>query len=205
MDFLGEGHPENVYEEATVRRVCEMLSDPQYRMIDIENETGVSRSIIYSIHTGISWSQISKDYNIIPPPAPTTYSDEEIESAAKLLGETQLSKAEITRRTGVPLRTINKILHRYPAYKDISDKYKCAENRGVDAPDRPDGRAHKKMSEKTQFIYDSISNGVSKEEIAKVLVNKYNATSYHLALRSVSKVKSRYITHKDDGMYRKNS
>jgi len=123
MSFKGINHPENVYTEEQIRQACEMCQDPNIRLIDIERETGINRSILYSIRTGRSWSHIAKDYNIIPPAIQEEFPIEKLEEAAKLLTDKDLSYDKISKMTDIPIRTLSKIVYMSPKYKKLSLKY----------------------------------------------------------------------------------
>lgn len=68
MKFKGVFHPENVYTIDQILHVCRLLEDPQMTNNEISRQTGVNRSIVYSIRNKRSWVQISKDFNIYQPP-----------------------------------------------------------------------------------------------------------------------------------------
>ncbi len=131
MNFKGEHHPENVYSKDLIVTACKMLEDPKYRLIDVERLTGINRSILYSIRTGISWKEVSKDFNIIAPIKQEKFDPDKLEEASYLLGCTDLSYAKINKITGIPLRTLAKIVKLSKGYSDLSMKYDVPGNREI--------------------------------------------------------------------------
>ena len=87
---------------------------------------------------GISWSSVSKDYNMIKPPKMIQYTKDEIDKASEMLAFTNLSYADITRITGVPLKTQWKIItgsskySNYPKIYDFSNRLSNRRNRMVE-------------------------------------------------------------------------
>lgn len=59
------------------------------------------------------------------------FTDEQMERAAKLLGETNLSYNKISIITEVPIRTLVKIVHQSPKYKTIAIQYNVPKERDV--------------------------------------------------------------------------
>ena len=131
IDCKGEKHPENVYTEKQIRRACELLQDPKNKISDIVNKTGINRSILYSIRTGHSWSQISSEYNIPKPVHQLEFSDSKLDQAAKLLSETKLSYDKIYDKTGIPPRTLIKIVYGSPKYMKLSKRYDVSKFRKI--------------------------------------------------------------------------
>lgn len=129
-NFKGINHPENVYSENQIRYACQLLENPKNKNIDIVNKTGINRSILYSIRTGKSWSHISSEYNIpLPMISEKKFSNEQIEDACILLANTNLSCEKIQKYTGVPSRTLRKIIYRSPKYSKLNDLYNILPNR----------------------------------------------------------------------------
>lgn len=123
IDAKGMNHPENVYSDDQVRRACELLENPQNQIDAISMETGINRSILYSIRTGRSWMHISGQYHIPMPRQQLDFDQESLDAAAKLLGSGNVSYAHITKVTGIPYRTLVKILNRSRKYRYLADRY----------------------------------------------------------------------------------
>lgn len=122
IDAKGIKHPENVYSNDQVIKACKMLEDPNNTIADISRETGINRSILYGIRTGHTWTHISSRFQITKPPHQSDFNAEKITNAAKLILDGDESYASITRKTGIPYRTLRKILMKSPKYAHILDQ-----------------------------------------------------------------------------------
>ena len=60
----GNKHGLNVYEESTIKRVCELLELGEKSITEISYITGVSKSTIHDVLGEKYWTHISKDYKI---------------------------------------------------------------------------------------------------------------------------------------------
>ena len=134
MDFKGTSHPENVYDIDTIKHVCKLLEDPSMSNVAISKITGVNRSIVYSIRYGISWSHISKEYNIYNPPrrkgTKVSHGHHEMNPKTKFIYESIINHAPkddivdiLMRDYGfqsrqLALRSINKVNLRYIMHND---------------------------------------------------------------------------------------
>ena len=116
QNFKGILHPENIYSEEQIRIACKMLENPDNKLIDIERVSGINRSILYSIRCRRSWTHISKDYNIPIPIKQKEIPIDDIKKACDMWKTTTYSKSQISRITGVPCRTMNKVLNGSPYY-----------------------------------------------------------------------------------------
>lgn len=192
MNFKGENHPENIYSEDQIRLACKLLQDPTNKISDISKKTGINRSVLYSIRTGKSWTHISKEYNIKLPESSEIFSEESLENAAYLLSHKNLSYTDISKLTGIPYRTLKKMVQCRPAYQHLSLKYKLSEIRNSEICSN-DKRKERTMNDKTKFIYDLLILNTDKKDIAKMLINKYNITNMNLAIRSINKVNRKYM------------
>ena len=64
LDIKGDKHPENIYTEDQINKVCKMLEDINNTPSKISESTGVSKDMIYQIRKGNTWTHISSKYNI---------------------------------------------------------------------------------------------------------------------------------------------
>lgn len=101
LNIKGTKHPENVYTEDQIRKVCEMLEDPNNTPRMIENATGVKRIIIYHIKKGNTWTHISKDYKFHDKSFNTKLTEEEVHKICKLLENIELTIDDIANITGI--------------------------------------------------------------------------------------------------------
>jgi hypothetical protein len=60
----GENHPNNVYTEEQVRKVCELLEENKLTLEEIGKRCGMPRKIVQKIKGGTLWVHVSKDYKI---------------------------------------------------------------------------------------------------------------------------------------------
>lgn len=190
MNFKGINHSENVYTEEQVRIACKLLENPDNTLSYISRQSGINRSILYSIRIGNSWKHISSEYNIPKPKSADRFTDDQLEYAAKLLSDPNLSYEIIYHRTGVPYRTLTKIVHMSPNYIQLNNKYHISEIR---KPGYIINKKQRRMNDKTAFIYNAIKSGMNKHDIADELVSKFGATDHQLAIRSINKVILKYL------------
>jgi hypothetical protein len=126
----GVDHPENVYTESQIRKVCELLQEGKLKPGQIENITGVHRNIVGHILRKETWVHISKDYNwpqrrfIVNTPI------EDVEFACELLENPELSYQYIFMATGVkPVILCDLVKGR--RFKNIASKYNIPQHRAI--------------------------------------------------------------------------
>jgi hypothetical protein len=137
LDIKGIKHPENVYSEDQIRKVCEMLEARTFMPIEIERDTGVNRGIIHHIRAGKTWTHISKNYDI-PPIAEqlnyagkiTVYSDAQKHMVCELLQNNSLSAVDISNMTGVHEAMVRQAA-KGDIWKDIVSEYNIDPDRGT--------------------------------------------------------------------------
>lgn len=119
------------------------------------------------------------------------YTIDQIKSVCKLLEDPKMKNVEIAKLTGVNRSIVYSI--RYgKSWTHISSEY------NIYQPPRKKGNSGYKQpkrafSPKTQFVYDSLKNNVSKDEIADALVCDYGFQRRDLALRSINKIIRRHM------------
>ena len=58
-----ENHPNSVYSNKQIKKVCKMLSKGKYTMKEISEKTKVSYTVVKQIKNRVIWRDISKDFD----------------------------------------------------------------------------------------------------------------------------------------------
>ena len=119
------------------------------------------------------------------------YSVDQIHNVCKLLENPSMTNVEISNKTNVNRSIVYSIRHGR-SWTHISSKYNIYRPR-IRKSEFKSRKYHRKMSPKTKFIYESINNGSSKDEIANILMRDYGFTDRSLAMRSINKVIFRHM------------
>ena len=59
----GERHPNSIYTEKQVRRICELIEDNAMTMPEISNTLNIPYTIVKQIRHRILWKHVSKEYD----------------------------------------------------------------------------------------------------------------------------------------------
>lgn len=113
-------------EENRVRKACELMSNPEFRLTYVSDITNISREELYDIRMGNKWNDISREY-IFPIRnhlvSDSSYTLSQIHEVCKMLSSIKSFKqALIQRITGVKPYTIDLIRYR-KAYQMIGMFY----------------------------------------------------------------------------------
>lgn len=184
LDIKGEKHPENIYSEFQIRKVCKLLESCNIKPKEIERLTGVSRDMIFRIREKSTWTHISKDYNIQDIDFSGIYIDDEIIYACELLQNPDLSYDYIYMASGVKPQTLADIVRKH-SYKRISSKYNIP-NRNITVSNCTNEQIHhvcrlltnpklsaKEISKQTGVSIDTV-HSVSTGKTWKQISSMYN-------------------------------
>lgn len=61
---IGTEHPESIYSDKQIKKVCKMLENNKYSMKEISEKTKVSYTVVKQIKNRVLWKHISSNYNI---------------------------------------------------------------------------------------------------------------------------------------------
>lgn len=129
LDIKGDKHPENIYTEDQINKVCKMLEDINNTPSKISESTGVSKDMIYQIRKGNTWTHISSKYNIPKINFVTDYNSQrnvytkdQIRNVCKLLEDKNNKASYISQVTGVSRSTVADIATGR-RWNNISSKY----------------------------------------------------------------------------------
>lgn len=120
----GSSHPNSVYSEEQIRKVCEYLSENKKKMKEISKLTGVSYTVIKQIRNHIIWCSISCEYNFDDYNCDdrNKYNKDQIDDVCKMISSNEYSMKEISEKTKVAFHTIYSI-YKGKIWKSISKKY----------------------------------------------------------------------------------
>lgn len=125
-EFWDNRKPMGGTEEERVRYACELLQNPEFRLVFIPNITGISKQDMYDLWMGNKWNEISREY--IFPVRNYSYGDPrytngQIHEVCKMLSqEKSFRHILIQRMTGVNPYTIDLVRFR-KSYQYISMFY----------------------------------------------------------------------------------
>lgn len=113
----GENNNQNKYTIDKIHEVCKLIEEnPKIGHTEIEKITGVKKDTVKLIRDGKIWTNISSKYNIKKSnfsegenKIQSIYSNKQIKKACELLMDPKKSYPEITKETGIPTATLNKI------------------------------------------------------------------------------------------------
>ena len=119
----GENHPNSIYKESDIRKVCKLLESNEMTMKEISNQTKIPYTIVKQIKNKILWKDISKEYKIENhnKSGRDSYSKKEIERVCLLL-ELHNSPAVVSNMTKINYDTVYQI-YKHKQWKSISSKY----------------------------------------------------------------------------------
>ena len=171
LDIKGDKHPESVYSEQQIRKVCEMLEDINNTPAMISKATGVSDDMIFRIREKTTWTHISCEYNIPKINFNTEYNSQrniytvdQIKEVCNMLENIKNSMSYISSVTGVNTSTISDIASGR-RHQEISNKYNIPSSRFKSGEDASSSKCttdqiHKvcKLLEDATLSLSSISN-----------------------------------------------
>ena len=125
---FGTNNVNNRYTEDQIHEVCRLLELGKYPK-DIENETGVDNDIVQKIRKKELWTQISSFYDFPDIDiyhgenhSNAKYTSAQIHEVCKLLEDPSMSYPKISKKTGVNIHTICRIVKK-GAWSSISKDY----------------------------------------------------------------------------------
>ena len=125
---FGTNNINNRYTEDQIHEVCRLLEFGKYPK-EIENETGVDNDIVQKIRKKELWTQISSFYDFPDIDiyrgenhSNAKYTSAQIHEVCKLLEDPSMSYPKISKKTGVKVDTICRIVKK-GAWSSISKDY----------------------------------------------------------------------------------
>lgn len=124
-EFWFKRKPMKGSEEARVKRACELMENPEMRLVFVSAITGVSKKDLYAIRMGTKWNDIAKNY-VFPVSNYKTkgpYKNDQIHQVCEMLtAERTFRYILVERMTGVKASVVNDIRFR-KSYQNISMFY----------------------------------------------------------------------------------
>ena len=124
-EFWFKRKPMKGDELTRVKRACDLMQNPEIRLVFVSAITGISKKDLYAIRMGTKWNDIAKDY-VFPINnfrSLSQYTDEQIHQVCEMLtGERTFRYMLIERMTGVKSNMIQRIRFRQE-FRNISMFY----------------------------------------------------------------------------------
>ena len=176
LRYTGIHAPNVRYDEATVRRVCELLSEGKEPK-EISDELCININLPSKIKYNGIWKSISRDYNIPKPferrkeHHKSTYTTSQIHNACSLL-ESGYSVSKISKMTGVAKSTLCYIKSK-KRWTWISDKYNIPHTGDLN----DSSNEHRKY---TPQQIDEVCKLLDCEKYSMIAISKLTGVSYNV-------------------------
>ena len=120
-----EDHPNSVYTNSQIERVCELLSENEETMKSISKITNVSYTVVKQIRNHVIWNDISSKYDFDNYNTTDKYTctEDDVKRICSLLETTNKTIKEISDAVSIPYAVVYSIYNR-KTWKSISENYK---------------------------------------------------------------------------------